>query len=465
MADLKGSVLPNEQFVFSLDSNPTTGYRLVVVSDGGLSYKRWYESDENPEFLDGVGGTEFFAVKAQEPGRYVFVVRYERGPDERGEEFTLDLQVRPHCDSFYAPTWEGFPLTVPLWKESGSDWKIVDPDGTDCRIGTDDEGRCCLFLARGAPEDRWVILSGSEGNLSIELKARPVDSRVVLKARAREIVSHSESANITTGFEWRVVDDGGLLCNDYYRSHPNTGALCGVGGDHTFEMIANSPGTYTLRAVYMRPWEDYADGSLEIVVEAAGQAEPDAFSTGTGQPVEIRLKSDEEHGYGWKVIESDKMSCESEYVPFGKDFGLGERVFRLTSGFIGQHRFVAEYIDPEGKTVDRYTAVIEASPDTECIEGETIVGKPFVIKIPSNPTTGYRWSIAESGNLKVEERYVPDSKIRNLRGGGGKTLYELSADTPGEYTFVANYSRPWENSPIKTLRVKLKVNAAKRIFR
>ncbi len=465
MVDLKGSVLPDEQFVFSLDSNPITGYSLVVVSDGGLSYKRWFESDENPDLLDDVGGTEFFAVEAHEPGRYVFVVRYERSPDERGEEFTLDLQVRPHCDSFYVPTWEGFPLTVPLWKESGSDWKITDPDGTDCRIGTDDEGRCCLFLTRGAPEDRWIVLSGSEGDLSIELKARPVDSRVVLKAGAREVVSHSESANITTGFEWKVVDDGGLLYNDSYRSHPNPGTLCGVGGDHTFQMIAESPGTYTLRAVYMRPWEDYTGRSLEIVLEATGQDDPDTFCTGTGQSVDIKLKSDEEHGYGWKAVESDGISCGSEYRPNEKGFGLGERVFQVTPDSDGIHRFVAEYIDPEGTTIDSYSAVIESSPDTNCIEGETRVGKPFVVKVESNPTTGYQWTIADSGDLKVEERYVPDSKFRNLRGGGGKTVYELSSDSPGEYTFVAKYARSWENTPIKILRVKLKVNPAKRFFR
>ncbi len=463
MVNLKGSVLPDEQFIFSLNSNPTTGFNLVVVSDGGLTYDRWYKSDKNPKHLDGVGGTEFFAVEAHEPGRYVFVVRYERGPDERGSESTLELQVRPNCKSIYASTWANFPLTVPLWNEPGSDWKIVDQDGVDCRIETDEEGRCRLCLKENTPGDRWIILQNSEGYLSVELKVDPVDEKVFLKARAREKTSHSAEANVTTGYRWEVVDGGGLVYNDRYVPDPNPGWLCGVGGNHIFEMFAETPGTYVLRAMYARSWEDYGASPLEIVLEATGQEAPDTIRTSVGKDTEIRLGSDEERGYAWKIVESDGLKFDSEYVP-SEGFGPGERIFRTVPIFKGQSKFLAEYVDPKGKAVDRYSAIIEISPETDCIKGETRVRKPYVVEVPSNPTTGYQWSVADNGGLDVKERYEPSSKDRKLCGGGGKTVYELSSDSPGEYTFVAEYSRSWEDSPIKRLVVELKINPARRLF-
>ncbi|MBR4225865.1 MAG: protease inhibitor I42 family protein [Candidatus Methanomethylophilaceae archaeon] len=459
---MRGSVLTDEPFIFSLDPDPASGFEWIVESDGGLSYEGWREQRKSPG-SDVIGGAMWYSVEAGDPGRYRFVVRCMRS-DECIKKVELDLQVRPRCRSVFANAWEGFPLEVPLHEEPGNGWTVEDPDGMDCRIGSDDKGRPALQLTGGPAGERWVVLSGSEGCLTVELRIQPVGRRIALSAKAREKVSQAVGANTTTGFEWRVVDDGGMVCEDRYVSDPNPGFLCGVGGRHIFEMMAESPGTYVLRAVYQRPWESYADDTLEIVLEASGQTEPDVIEAYSGKPAEIRLRSDEGRGYGWKVADSEGMSVESSYSPGRKEGEAGERVFSVTPISAGRLSFVAEYIDPEGNRIDEYRATVEASPATKLIEGTTSVGKPFVVKIPSNPTTGFQWSVEDDGGLKVKERYVPHCRDSRLRGGGGDTVYELSSDSPGDYIFKARYSRSWEGVPIKSMVVKLRVEPAKRLF-
>ncbi|MBR6204372.1 MAG: protease inhibitor I42 family protein [Candidatus Methanomethylophilaceae archaeon] len=465
MSDLKGSVLVGEAFTFDIDPNPTAGFKWEVESDGGLSYESWYAQDENPDLLDGVGGTMTFSVRSDVPGRHPFVLRCIRAPDECVRTFELDLQVRPRCDSVYANTWEGFPLSVPLWKEPGGGWKVSDDDGTGCEIRKDDEERDILRLRGGAPGSYYVVLSGSEGGLVVELRILPVDRRISVKAVAREGVSYAADANTTTGYEWNVVDGGGLMFKDRYVSDPNPGALCGVGGRHVFEMMAESPGTYILRAVYARPWEDYSDDALEIVLEASSRKADAPVRAFCGRSTDIVLDSDEDRGYRWEASASEGLSVTSEYRPRGDRFGTsGERVFHILVTKDGRRAFAAAYLDPDGNPVDEYKVDVEALPAVDTIRGEAFVGKPYVVELKANPTTGFRWSVADDGGLKVDERYVPDSRNKRICGSGGRTVYSLSADSPGEYRFVAQYGRSWESHPIKSIEVVLLVKPKKRLF-
>ena len=100
----------------------------------------------------------------------------------------------------------------------------------------------------------------------------PVGIRARIEGKAGEKAEYSVSSNITTGFEWHVVEDGGLRCETEYVSDPNPGILCGVGGLQVFRMVTDSPGTYILRAICMR--SDELGGSLEVVFEAGPQGNP-----------------------------------------------------------------------------------------------------------------------------------------------------------------------------------------------
>ncbi|MBR3410609.1 MAG: protease inhibitor I42 family protein, partial [Candidatus Methanomethylophilaceae archaeon] len=63
------------------------------------------------------------------------------------------------------------------------------------------------------------------------------------------------------------------------------------------------------------------------------------------------------------------------------------------------------------------------------------------------------------------ESYVSDTRNRSICGAGGTTIYKLAADTPGEYRFVAQYGRDWEDSPIKSIVLLLTVKPGFRLFR
>ena len=385
MAVLKGSVPIGEQFVFNLETNPTTGYEWRVKSDGGLSYKSWYEPDDNPGCLDGVGGTTFYAVGSDVPGRHIFVLQSERSPDEIGDTFEVDLYVFPQCDSLYQQTWEGFNLSVVLSEEPGEPWEVAHDDGIECEAGIDEQNRPVLNLKAGPPGEYRLLLSRSEKMLALNLKVEPVENRKKVETVVGKTVSLTMDANITTGFRWVVVDDGGLICEDRYESDPNPGYLCGVGGKHIFEMTARSPGTYILHAVYMRPWEEQGINSLEVVLTATEPA-----------------------GNGTKTA---------------------------------------------------------ALPEPMTVKGETKVRKEYVLKLKSNPTTGFKWKVVDDGGLHVKESYVSDTRNKSICGAGGTTIYKLAADTPGEYRFVAQYGRDWEDSPIKSIVLLLTVKPGFRLFR
>jgi len=106
-----------------------------------------------------------------------------------------------------------------------------------------------------------------------------------------------------------------------------------------------------------------------------------------------------------------------------------------------------------------------ALPEPMTVRGETKVRKEYALKLKSNPTTGFKWKVVDDGGLHVKESYVSDTRNRSICGAGGTTIYKLAADTPGEYRFVAQYGRDWEDSPIKSIVLLLTVKPGFRLFR
>jgi inhibitor of cysteine peptidase len=82
------------------------------------------------------------------------------------------------------------------------------------------------------------------------------------------------------------------------------------------------------------------------------------------------------------------------------------------------------------------------------------VGDTFVIKLESNPTTGYSWSLAESDSKVVKQVssvYEPEKTAPNIVGSGGTEVWTFKAFAKGETKLTFNYARPWEKGipPIK----------------
>ena len=76
------------------------------------------------------------------------------------------------------------------------------------------------------------------------------------------------------------------------------------------------------------------------------------------------------------------------------------------------------------------------------------------IEVAGGGTTGYLWEIASPpSGLKVHEHTVqPDLESF---GGSGTDRFVVSADQPGSLDIKLELKRPWEDSPAKSVKVKL----------
>lgn len=73
-------------------------------------------------------------------------------------------------------------------------------------------------------------------------------------------------------------------------------------------------------------------------------------------------------------------------------------------------------------------------------------GDELVVRLPENPTTGFRWQLTSSGAGElalVEERFVPGSGSADP-GAGGERLARYVGRTPGEVQIEAVLRREWD---------------------
>ena len=89
------------------------------------------------------------------------------------------------------------------------------------------------------------------------------------------------------------------------------------------------------------------------------------------------------------------------------------------------------------------------------------IGTDLYVKLPSNPSTGYDWTIAgDPAPLKLQKAsYRKSTKGGNTVGGSGTTVFRLSASSSGLATLTLVYRRSWEYNvpPIKTFAVRVDV--------
>jgi predicted secreted protein len=85
---------------------------------------------------------------------------------------------------------------------------------------------------------------------------------------------------------------------------------------------------------------------------------------------------------------------------------------------------------------------------------EAEAGQKFTIILGANHTTGYRWEIASSPDIKTVELVGSEYKASDTQkvGSGGREVWTYLAKNPGKTKVVFKYVRPWEKGagPAKT---------------
>ena len=101
----------------------------------------------------------------------------------------------------------------------------------------------------------------------------------------------------------------------------------------------------------------------------------------------------------------------------------------------------------------------------EIIEIGAIVGDTLFIKIPSNITTGYKWSMYGVVNARylrfIKEDYITNANLENKVGVGGTEVFAFEVKKRGKTTIKMKYHLPWapkEKPPYERIyKVKIKL--------
>jgi inhibitor of cysteine peptidase len=93
-------------------------------------------------------------------------------------------------------------------------------------------------------------------------------------------------------------------------------------------------------------------------------------------------------------------------------------------------------------------------------EFELKLGESFEIRLPENPTTGYRWRSGPSVPAQLEVVDEGYDASGAAMGGGGVHHWRLRAVREGQAAVELEYRRSWENRPVDTFRMTLNVKPA-----
>jgi inhibitor of cysteine peptidase len=108
----------------------------------------------------------------------------------------------------------------------------------------------------------------------------------------------------------------------------------------------------------------------------------------------------------------------------------------------------------------------ESNVLTEKNNGDSIklaVDDTVIIKLESNPTTGYGWILDEKTDTSiiaiVDSEYVQSEEGEELVGAGGHEIFTFKALVSGDTDIILNYERSWEEEeePLETFEISISV--------
>ena len=180
--------------------------------------------------------------------------------------------------------------------------------------------------------------------------------------------------------------------------------------------------------------------TLEVILPASiffnefwgkgGVCPEDAASWNSSQKINYQ--------FGSRVLRGYLGNYWADYIGSDEDGdGIGDQPVFLNEKNIDYH--------PLMYPVDNYRIPEEKEIETELIRAR--VGEPFTISLPSNPTTGYAWTMDyDNVLLSVEEAEFQPSASNSIRlGAGGTSVFVFTPLHMGKTTIRFVYKRPWEN--------------------
>jgi inhibitor of cysteine peptidase len=129
----------------------------------------------------------------------------------------------------------------------------------------------------------------------------------------------------------------------------------------------------------------------------------------------------------------------------------------------------ADGVDRKGKLLPLPGSGPSRIELNEADDGRTVkvlAGAKVFVRLRGNPTTGFRWQLAEKpgGTLEPlgDEEYTPDRERPVAVGSGGTFTFAFRAVKPGSGTIRLAYRRPWEKEkpPAQTFSVTIAADPA-----
>jgi predicted secreted protein len=169
----------------------------------------------------------------------------------------------------------------------------------------------------------------------------------------------------------------------------------------------------------------------------------------------------------WKILRGSPADPNATIYEFDSDptgrmsFLVLEKKYELR--LLSQSRAELDIAVPHSLTRIGRDAVdpIVLTPEASGREIELRKDQLLVVRLSSNPSTGFRWALTDSTEKVVELQgdsdYVPDSIGASL-GSGGTEIWRFKAIREGEQSLSFVYRRADESAPgDKTIALKVKV--------
>lgn len=93
---------------------------------------------------------------------------------------------------------------------------------------------------------------------------------------------------------------------------------------------------------------------------------------------------------------------------------------------------------------------------------ELTLSQVLEVKLPSNPTTGYSWTVVSQGEpglqIQIPSKFQQEGNFNHI-GAGGTETFTFTPVTPGSGVILMIYHRPFEPEvqPVDTFEIEVTV--------
>jgi inhibitor of cysteine peptidase len=94
------------------------------------------------------------------------------------------------------------------------------------------------------------------------------------------------------------------------------------------------------------------------------------------------------------------------------------------------------------------TVTLQQSQQSKC-PLNLYVGQQFILTLPSNPTTGFRWNVRDPGSNVLQSlgpEVYSNPEDRGLVGSAGLSTWRFRVVNAGKAELKLTYEQPWENN-------------------